>query len=420
MKVYFYYPSKIIGGCELLMVRLCRICQNAGIDAAILCKEGEIYWETGVAEGLIRVAHLDLVEDAGYPVIVTPISEAAQILSSQFKKEIKDCSFIFAVTHPQLLNKRIPLLSPIFFKLGVNPFTIYKLLLPFDFLAAKKLLQLTNFRSGAFYVVPQFKHHYEKEFNVELNSWTYLPIPISIKRETEILRDFQIGASSNLRLTYIGRVEDAQVSILKHLMKELFDESINVTIQLKIIGEGRNLSEIESFAAEIQNSNVSFQFMGKLTPYELDKILIKDTDIVFAAGTSALEGASRGVPTCLLDGSFHPIDRYRFRWIHTPSEFPLGCLLEDYPKYLGGSLSLADLILEYRRNAGVLSKSAYEWVKANHAEKKIEAILKTLLLLGGVKYVDLIKNGVNHSFYKYRVWRAIKKFRSNIMQFVWH
>lgn len=419
MKVYFYYPSKIIGGCELLMVRLCRICQNAGIDAAILCKEGEIYREKGVAEGLIRVAHLDLVEDAGHTVIVTPISEAAQIISSQFKKEIKDCSFIFAITHPQLLNKRVPLLSSMFIRLGMNPLTIYKLLLPFDFLAAKKFLQLTNFSNSAFYVVPQFRYHYEKEFNVELNSWTYLPIPISIKSEAEISRKLKVKASSILRLTYIGRVEDAQVSILKYLIKELLDTSINATIQLKIIGEGRNLIEIKSFTAEIENSNVSFQFTGKLAPHELNEILIKDTDIVFAAGTSALEGASRGIPTCLLDGSFYPIDRYQFRWIHAPSEFPLGCLLEDYTRYLGGSLSLADLILEYQQNASLLSKSAYEWVKANHAEKKTETILKALLLLGGVNYDDLIKNGIHHSFYKYRVWRVIKKFGSNIMQFIW-
>ena len=405
MQIYFYYPSSIVGGCELLMIRLCKIATNSGIKAQILCGHDEIYRQKDFRNGVNLATEIDFSYDATVPIIITPISEINHIFTS--KNTMRECRFIFAITHPQLLTKRIPYISNALEKLGINPNITHRYLLPFDFWTIKRLLKLTNQNNSAFYVIPQFKQHYEKVFAVDLENWKYLPLPIQ-SQNVEKQRTTNKSIGNFLRLTYIGRIEDAQTELIKYLLNEVSKLSSEFTITLQIVGDGKSLSDIKLMSKLINKQNISVVFLGRLNPDNLANILVNSTDIAFGTGTSALEAAYRGIPTCLLDASFHTILDYRFRWIHNPSDFPLGCLLEDYPEFSGGKFTLSELLTDFIVNSNILSDSAKIWATKNHSDSRILSGLEEILSEDGIKYQDLIRMGLKNMHLKHLLLKRIK------------
>jgi glycosyltransferase involved in cell wall biosynthesis len=410
-QIIFHYPSQKVGGCELLIIRLCKIASAENLDAKILCGLDEVYRQESFKDEVEFIENIKELKSNGLVFIVTPISEAARLLSVLDAENSESLRFIFAITHPQLLTRKIPFVSNVLKKFGLNINRTHKILLKFDFLAARKLLQLTNKDKSAFYVIPQFRAHYEDTYCTELKSWTYLPLPI--QAEFSISTNKRCVMSQAIRLTYVGRIEDAQTEVVKYLLLEIKKLGENYRIILNIVGDGRDIDSVKRCADEILRLNTSIEFMGRLNPDELAEVIINQSDICFGTGTSALESASRGVPTCLLDGSFIPLKAYGFRWIFNPSPYPLGCLLEDYPDFKGGKLSLTQLLDEYINNQRSISSETKAWVYKNHSYENASRLLIELVKSGGTKYIDLLNTGLKSTYYKHVLWSRIKTFVKN-------
>ncbi len=411
-QIIFHYPSKIVGGCELLMIRLCKIASAENLDAKIMCGIDEVYRQPSFKDGIKFIDKINESKSKNLIFIVTPISEAARLLSELDAKNYENLRFIFAITHPQLLTKKIPIISNVLQKFRININITYKILLYFDFRAARKLLQLTNKDKSAFYVIPQFRKHYEDTFCTELKSWTYLPLPIQPEFSRSSSNKKSV-MSKAVRLTYIGRIEDAQTEVVKHLMLEIKKLDENYRIKLNIVGDGRDIELVKRYANEIHNLNTSIEFMGRISPDELEEVILNQSDICFGTGTSALESASRGVPTCLLDASFRPLKAYGFRWIFNPSPYPLGCLLEDYPNFKGGKLSLVQLLDEYTSNQESICLNTKAWVSKNHSFENVSRLLVGLVKNGGTKYMDLVNTGLRFNHYKHVLWSRMKSVMRN-------
>ena len=413
-RIYFYYPSKIIGGCELLMVRLCRLVSGMGYKASILCEDGDIYWSAEISQGVRIDRNLDLESIGQVVAFITPISECGALLKKA--RSISDSSrVIFAITHPHLLTKFLPIVSRCASALGLPPSWTHRYLLPLDFRIARRLLLLSNRRRAAFFVIPQFREAYQASFGVFLSGWRYLPLPIS-SAAVGTARRRTSGVNRICQATYIGRLEGAQTAIIQYLLDEFALVKDKCNVRLALVGSGADYSLIREHAKERGFLDGQLVFRGRLTPDELARTIESESDLCFGTGTSAIESAIRRVPTCVLDSSFKFIKNYRFRWAHEASPYPLGCLLEDYPTYSGGRHTFAGLIESVNHNHVDLSEACYRWAAENFPVTRTADELKGILLDGGVTLRELRSTGILRAQIKHEIWgRAmgfIRNFRS--------
>ena len=93
-------------------------------------------------------------------------------------------------------------------------------------------------------------------------------------------------------------------------------------MEFVVIGSGRDLEKVRSFVKDLEEINI--EFVGEV-PFEEATLHISRLDLLFAMGTSALEGAKQFVPTILTDYSFDAIKGlYRFQMIYQKEGYSVG------------------------------------------------------------------------------------------------
>lgn len=152
------------------------------------------------------------------------------------------------------------------------------------------------------------------------------------------------------RFTWIGRIDDDfKVLPLLRVVRDIaghFSDGHNV--DFLIIGSG-NADEL--LRQEIvKHPHIRFTWLPRVANNELETILPRETEILFAMGTSALEGARVGVPTVLVQPFSRPEEEplRPYRWIgttvgHSLGEFPWAEYPPCQPKLSFGDLWDASL-----------------------------------------------------------------------------
>ena len=150
-------------------------------------------------------------------------------------------------------------------------------------------------------------------------------LPLVVPRAEPGARVNHAAPASPLRCAWVGRIADFKWPILEHVIARLRDASGVVgSIRLAVIGEGEFKQRMQQFAAEHATKAFSVDFLGDLPPEELAAYLRDQVDVLFAMGTSALEGARLGLPVFVLDYSYKRVDaKYRFRFLFERAKYDL-------------------------------------------------------------------------------------------------
>ncbi|WP_261885144.1 hypothetical protein [Vibrio pomeroyi] len=184
-----------------------------------------------------------------------------------------------------------------------------------------------------------------------------LPIPIDIPPKNE----YEYNATKSFY--WLGRVDrDFKVWTLLEILNNLEKHEFNGVFN--IIGGGDGVSLIDS-------DNYSFKIVrhGNL-PYDVMEEYLKiNASLVFAMGTSALEGSKLGVPTILVNPLRQGERNFDSRWVFDSigfslGEFKLSNVMPEQPKF-----GLQTLIDEFNNNPQVLSSKSYEYSNNFSREK---------------------------------------------------
>lgn len=304
-KIVFFYPSRIVGGMEMLFLRLSdHLSKKEGFNI------GYVDFEDGfVANQLNKnIKHykfnynkIILSEDT---VLVAPLSSIKDITAYFHPHNIR---VLLWSVHPEGLKSAIDNWQRYLFqKKGLNFFAN----------------DLDNFikKKGLFFMDGENFHRQKKYFSFNENSSLFLPI----FAEDKVTRK-KYYSNSIIKMGSLGRLSLEKVMPIINVLEECNDylstnESEN--IDFHIIGEGEEFNRLKEFKA---NKRLRLIFVGNLLKEDMDNYLVKNVDVLFAMGTSALEGASLGVATVLLDYSFESMsDNKRFQWLFESEEFSLG------------------------------------------------------------------------------------------------
>jgi len=169
-----------------------------------------------------------------------------------------------------------------------------------------------------------------------------------------------------LRCCWIGRLVDFKINILIHLIKRL-DIAVDRVgqIALTIVGDGEPVDVDKLRKEAAQFHNIQLNFITNIKPNQLGDFIEKDVDVLFAMGTSALEGASRHRPTFILDYSYQIIEgMYRFKYIFESSECNLAEKIDPALHYEVYS-TLEDKLIEIKNNYKVVGYKCFEYWKLN-------------------------------------------------------
>lgn len=210
--------------------------------------------------------------------------------------------------------------------------------------------------------------------NFKISGCRFLPIPVDIVSSTKICTIFNSGSA--LKFSWVGRIVDFKYYPLKRIMIDLdaYAAKSGQNIRLNIVGSGPYLDKIETLSKQLASLDVHFS--GDLSLTGVRDLIAKDTDIVVAMGTSALEGGALGVPTILLDLAYKDIHQnYHYKWLYETKNFNLAEEVSSAHLDTDGE-SLGNLIRDYIADSRNISDSCHRYVVDHHS---LDAVSKLLL-----------------------------------------
>ena len=128
-------------------------------------------------------------------------------------------------------------------------------------------------------------------------------------------------------------------------------------IALHLVSEGSYLSRVEQLCLK---NGIEFHCYGYLPNLQAREIIVSQTDLAIAMGTSALDIAGAGHPCVVIDPSLGALAgrQKRFRFVHESADYTLG-EFRDFPGYIEGELKFEDIADADRLRDACLKGRAY-------------------------------------------------------------
>jgi hypothetical protein len=188
-------------------------------------------------------------------------------------------------------------------------------------------------------------------------------------------------------VAWLGRLDDFKVPMLRHTLDGLSRLARRgPAMRFTIIGDGplRHLVDDARFAHE----RFRIERTGTLPPQAVDRMLT-GADLLFAMGTSAIEGGKLGVPTVLVDIAYGQVpDGYVFRWLHQAADFNLGSMLNDRP-LVPGNGSLEQIIAVVVRDRPAASAATYGYCRERHSLESVTSRFLAAASIAQYRYGEM-------------------------------
>lgn len=397
--IVLYFPYRKVGGVSVLFLRLAEdLCNQYKVFIADF---SDGYMAKHVPENCTLI---DVDRNPSYPENSIFIFQAFPVWRLPNLDLIPKSSKLFLwVLHPKNFEPSI-----------VNPEhnirfyrALAKLINIFTFINRKKINKLITYLedSGSIaYMDREVVRSTEKMLKTKIPSRDYLPVPIP---KSNIVRNNLLG-KKKIRIAWIGRLCDFKYLILMHLMKRLCEiRNPQFEIEFLVIGDGEYYDVIDEYVKFLNSKHIfNVSFYKNIDHKILDKFIASRVDILFAMGTSALEGARIGIPVFLTDYTYTEIkENYRFKLLYDNDGFCLGQQI-DADSYEARS-TLEESLIFVMKNYDQVSLATYSYWVNNFSLENITKKLNLLLLEGDATFGDLDKLKLLNSPYVINIMKKI-------------
>ncbi|PLA75548.1 hypothetical protein CYQ88_00860 [Hydrogenovibrio sp. SC-1] len=286
---------------------------------------------------------------------------------------------------------------------GVIAKVLWQTFLLNEYLKSKKFLNLIERTRSHAILDANISCNLEKSLKVHLNSCQFLPLFSEDSRKNEFFESFE-APSDVIKLGWVGRLSDFKISILNRVVKDAFrfSNENKKKVEFYIVGDG----EYASSLIDLSSNYFTIHRLSYIKPSELNKFMLS-LGMLFAMGTSALDGAKLGVPTVRLDYSYLEIPKsYRYKFFYEIHGFSLG-------EKIGGSCfqngfhTFDDLMVEWEANMSEMSRKTYEFYINNHSLSNSAKLFIDYLGRGDLTWGDLKNKKLQTSFI-YSLWTKVK------------
>lgn len=408
--IYLWYPSKIIGGAELLLLKIGEFLSKQEANVTIIdYVEGFLYKEAD-KYNLKKLAIEENTPSLGSGVLITPASEIYSIHKLKFLGD--NIRLLFWQIHPYNLYPSYPIIGRLLKNKPTLRSAIYSFLLPNQIKRIKLTYSVCE-KTNSLAFMDNACYEYNSRY-VYAKTPFFLPIPISISANNCSVESnhshqsniFNTDNSQNpsdifekekIKLGWLGRVDSQmKLPVLKILVSDLNEylNRNNKIANFHVIGSGDGLDHLKEFSKKLKNIN--FHFHGSIPNELLGNALINNIDLLFAMGTSALEGGIRAIPTVLLDVcTTHKLKNYKYRWLYQTKNYSLGYIVScarDIPKE--AKMTIDDIMLNYNIAQSKIGNQCKLYSITHHSIdsvgiKLISRIKDSTLTIGELKQESL-------------------------------
>jgi glycosyltransferase involved in cell wall biosynthesis len=316
--VVFFYPSRTVGGTEVLFARLAaHLSTHHALEVFVVDHpDGTVISAAG--------AHVKRLESgAAVPAeacLVVPVSHLRHACRSMRLQP--ETRIMLWGLHPHNLRWLFPGHEFWRFLNDARLPDVLSWLYPRAYPAVRKSLLLGLQHGGLVVMDGENRRALAQAFGFNA-SVPYLPIPLPQ------VPDFVVTHGS--RLVWLGRLSEDKIFALERVLNEAeaYAQIHQTRLEVDVIGSGPNTTRLHDASQRWPHLNM--RLSGTLTGATLEDHLRLEACVVFAMGTSLLEAARLGVPALLADPSFGPLPTgLPFHWAFQIKDFTLGRVVSSH------------------------------------------------------------------------------------------
>lgn len=406
LKIYLFYPSKELGGAEMLFARIADHFQDQGLDITILDSDKKC-----IVSNVINTNIKREIITKGEPIylsegiLITFGSLFADLpLWVDNSSPIKLCFWcvhpfnLFFLANTQFSNN-FHLKYPRIFRF------VELLLFRNIYLNRKNQLSYLSTHEGITFMDEENFIWPNRHYRLKMER-KFLPVPIVIESFNPIAIRNKL-VNDKISIYWVGRVVDFKYFSLKYLINEINKSSFKNEIQLKIVGDGPFLNNIED---DLKMTSFDYSMLGNVCNSDLQKYLLNEASLVVAMGTAALEGANCSVPTILIDPlNDKTIKTYKLKWLFETVNYNLGSY-ENAKSNKGNTFD--DKIIELKSNGFEIAKKNHQYSSMYHSMNQVSEKLLRYAMNSKVDYISYSKINKNQSLlYKLIQWLKKTSFK---------
>ncbi len=274
-----------------------------------------------------------------------------------------------------------------------------------EYLKSKRFLKLLVKKNGVAFLDSNIVCNLEKGLKLNLPSPNYIPL---FSQDVGV-NEYENTNRKNtklIKLGWVGRLSDFKISILNKVIEDASNFAYKKRHKIEFVVVGSGEYEV-SLIDECPSEFFSLIKVPYVKPDELNTFMI-DLDMLFAMGTSALEGAKLGIPTIRLDYSYSKIpEDYLYKFFYEIKGHSLGDRLKG-SCFQNGNHTFDSVMSELLNNRIRLSKMCYQWYSDNHSITNSAFLFLSYLEKNYLVWKDLKDNKLLFSF-AYDMMKKIRK-----------
>jgi len=403
-KIIFCFPyKKGAGGVNMMFMRLASYLSKQKYDVALVD-----YIDGDMAKN--KDKNVDLIPYFDDNEVLIPtnsilIFQTMTPWSLYPSLKIQDSTHIFFITTlPANFYPVLPgVLRNIMYEGGIIAKLFWSTLLLNEYKKSKKFLKFIEVKNSHALLDLDIVCNLMKSLDTKIDNPKLLPLFSQDVEENEFLKK-DIKDSNILNFGWVGRLADFKINILNHTMQNAFEyaNSEKERINFVVVGDGEYSDQL--FAEESEYFSIAK--ISYVKPSELNHFMLT-LDMLFAMGTTALDGAKLGVPTVRLDYSYSQIPKnYKYKFFHEVRGYSMGERIES-SCFANGLHDFEDLINIFNQDEKQLSELGFDFYKSHHSIDSSSNLLLNYIQESSLRWSDLIDNNLMNSLF-YDVWKKIR------------
>jgi len=370
--IAFFYPSKEFGGAENLIIRVSKVLISMGHKITIIDYKGGM-----VISNLLNIPGICFLEYEDNKTII--VKDVTHLVSfslwiEKIRNQIQTQNRIFLLIwfiHPYHI---FHLIHPLPEKLAKFVYFKYKskIIQMLTLMNDKGSLQFMDFENY-FISKEYFKLHFKPK---------YLPIPVNCDVNKQKVQTF----SEEISIVWIGRLALEKVNILLYVLDQVREYSIKNQgfIHFYIVGTGSYKGSLNEYIANNNFEYLKIIRIDRILPENIPDFL-SGKRVLFAMGTTALEGGAEKIPTVLVDYSYSDYNKikqkgYKFKWLYQTKDFKVGSDIFKSHKFINteNQMTIDDIfeIILDPSASEVIGNKCYNYSIENH---RMESVVGKLL-----------------------------------------
>lgn len=404
MRLVVFYPSRGIGGAQLLFSRISESLAKEKFEIVVV-DFGDGFISKYLTDKSVEFTHAHL--DQGEKFDCGPedflLLSLSMIFGFEHRLNLQPTTRIaFWDLHPYNLLENTAF--SFFYKR--SPTGIVSRSLKFiEYGAVSKIGLIIDFLTerSALYFMCQKNYVFNKSFFGCRIDPNFLPIPIpgvgsrGKKGNSEVVESVLvkprqvIEPDTILNIGWISRLDVDKVPILNLLLSDAdaFAVEKKKKVVVHVVGEGTASHTI------LRMIHAELRMVGRLEQDALSNYVKNSIDIGFSMGTSVLEFAARGKPAVMVPGptlyGYFRNEASRYVWLHNAKAFDVA-VEEYYDSTLRNSF--AGIIKSYQSDAKFLAATCEEYVTRTHDLESVSRTLRKNIENATFTYRDFKKNGI--------------------------